>query len=70
MKRTAAERLRAAIADAERQGVTRYAIARDAGLAKQTVIELAEGRTEPSLATAEAVAGVLGLDIDFRKRTR
>ena len=68
MPKPAHERLAAAIAKAERRGVTRYAIARDSGVGKQTVTRIAEGRVVPRLDTAEKIAGVLGLAIDIRTK--
>ena len=70
MAKPAHEKLATAIAQAERRGVTRYAIARDSGVNKETVANVAEGRVIPRLDTAEKIADVLGLKIDFSKRGR
>ena len=69
-RKPAHEKLAAAIAEAERRGVTRYAIARDSGVNKNTIANIAEGRTIPRLDTAEKIAGVLGLTVTIEPAGR
>ena len=64
---TVADQLRAAIAEAEQQGVTRYQIAKRAGLAKTVVNRFADGTTIPRLDIAERIAGILGLRLVAQK---
>ncbi len=54
--------LRKAIAQAERNGMSRYAIAKAAGLPYSQVYNVAEG-TIPRLDSAERIATALGLRI-------
>jgi DNA-binding phage protein len=59
-KTSIAEELRAAIAKAEAKGMSRYAIAKAAGLRTSVVARIADG-TLPRLDTAEKIAGAIGL---------
>ena len=52
--------LRAAIAQAERRGITRYAIAKAAGMPQSQVGRIATGESVPKLDTAERIAQVIG----------
>jgi|GEM_PF-1812971 len=59
-KASIADDLRRAIAQAERKGQTRYAIAKAAGLAESQVLRIAKGETIPTLDTAERLAKGIG----------
>jgi transcriptional regulator with XRE-family HTH domain len=52
--------LRRAIAKAERSGVTRYRMAKAAGLAESQVGRIAKGETVPTLGVAERLAKGIG----------
>jgi transcriptional regulator with XRE-family HTH domain len=52
--------LQKAIADAERRGVTRYQIAKAAGMPQSQVGRIASGESVPKLDTAERIAKVIG----------
>lgn len=56
-----ADQLRAAIAKAEKRGVSRYQIARAAGLPHSQFHRVADGENLPRLDTAEKIAKALGL---------
>jgi len=60
-KASIADDLRRAIAQAERKGQTRYAIAKAAGLAESQVLRIAKGETIPTLDTAERLAKGIGI---------
>jgi transcriptional regulator with XRE-family HTH domain len=55
-----AEDLRTAIAQAERRGMTRYAIAKAAKMPRSQLTRIASGETVPKLDTAERIALVIG----------
>ena len=55
-----ADELRKAIAQAERRGVTRYAIAKAARMPQSQVGRIASGESVPKLDTAERIAQVIG----------
>ncbi|HRK30286.1 MAG TPA: helix-turn-helix transcriptional regulator [Tepidisphaeraceae bacterium] len=57
---SAADALRKAIATAEKRGVTRYQIAKLAGMPRSQLTRIAEGETVPRLDTAERIAAVIG----------
>jgi predicted transcriptional regulator len=61
-----ANELRKAIARAEKRGVSRYAIAKAAGVALPVLIKIAGG-TIPRLDTAEKIAGGIGLRLTLSK---
>jgi transcriptional regulator with XRE-family HTH domain len=67
-KTSIAEELRAAIAKAEAKGMTRADIAKAAGMARQMVYRIADGKTIPRLDTAERLA--LGLNLMLRLVTK
>jgi transcriptional regulator with XRE-family HTH domain len=54
------EQLRKAIKQAERAGVTRYQIAKAAGMPQSQVGRIASGESVPKLDTAERIAKVVG----------
>jgi DNA-binding phage protein len=54
------DELRRAIAQAERRGMTRYAIARAAKMPRSQMTRIATGENVPKLDTAERVAQVIG----------
>ena len=60
--------LRKLIAQAERQGITRYRIAQDSGLSESVVARIAHGETMPRLDTAAKIAEAIGHRVDFPKR--
>ena len=62
------EQLRAEIAKAEQRGMSRYAIAKAAGLPYSQVYNVAEG-TIPRLDTAEKIARALGLPLYLNSDT-
>ena len=55
-----AEQLRRAIAQAERRGMTRYAIAKATELPQSAIGRIAKGENVPTLTTAERIAKVIG----------
>lgn len=65
MPKPAHEKLAAAIARAERRGVTRYALSRDSGVNRQAVTNIANGDTVPRMDTAEKLAEALGYRIEL-----
>jgi DNA-binding phage protein len=58
--KSVADDLRKAIARAERRGVTRYQIAKLAGMPQSQVGRIASGESVPKLDTAERVAKAIG----------
>ena len=58
-----AQKLRDAIAQAERGGMTRYAIAKRAGMAPIMLARIADGTRGMKLETAEKIAGAIGLQL-------
>jgi DNA-binding phage protein len=54
------EQLRKAIAQAERRGITRYQIAKLAGMPQSQVGRVASGESVPTLDTAERIALAIG----------
>jgi predicted transcriptional regulator len=66
-KRTLADDLRAAIRKAERRGITRYQIAKDAGVSEGQLSRLMHGTVDPRLNTAqriiEAIGGKIRIDL-------
>jgi len=56
-----AEDLRWAIAQAEKRGVTRYKIAKAAGMPQSQIGRIASGESVPKLDTAERIAQVIGV---------
>ncbi|HEY1687176.1 MAG TPA: helix-turn-helix transcriptional regulator [Tepidisphaeraceae bacterium] len=52
--------LKDAIALAEKRGMSRYAIAKAAGIRLPVLVRIANGGTIPRLDTAEKIAGALG----------
>ena len=58
-----AAELRAAIAQSEAAGVTRYAIAKRAGITPIMLTRIAEGLAGMKLETAEKIAGAVGLQL-------
>lgn len=61
--KTIAAELRRAIAQAERKGMTRYAIAKAAKMPRSQMTRIASGENVPKLDTAERVAQVIGYRI-------
>jgi transcriptional regulator with XRE-family HTH domain len=61
MSTSIAVELRRAIREAERGGVSRYRIAKAAGLEQSQVARIRSGETVPTLTTAERLAKGLGL---------
>jgi transcriptional regulator with XRE-family HTH domain len=55
-----AKQLQQAIKQAERAGVSRYAIAKAAGVALPVLIRVANGGTIPRLDTADKIARAIG----------
>jgi len=62
-----AQQLRDAIARAERRGLTRYRIAKTAGLSERHVKSIAEGDTTPRIDTAERIADAIGARLRLDK---
>jgi len=62
-----ADKLRDAIARAEKRGITRYRIAHDAGVAQQTVANIINGGN-PRIDVAERVANAIGYDLLIRRQ--
>ncbi|MFW5683102.1 MAG: helix-turn-helix domain-containing protein [Phycisphaeraceae bacterium] len=56
----ATEQLVEAIAEARRQGITKYRIARDAQLSEANVGRIAAGKTVPQIDTAERILHAIG----------
>jgi DNA-binding phage protein len=56
-----AEQLRRAIKDAERRGMSRYAIAKAAGIGTTQLKLIAEGNNVPRIDTAEKIASAIGM---------
>ena len=52
--------LRKAIAEAEKRGITRYAIAKAAKMPRSQLTRIATGETVPKVDTAERIALVIG----------
>jgi len=57
-------------AEAKRQGVTAYRLAKDTGLRLHTCQRILAGDGSPTVATVEAVVKALGLVIDVRRTRR
>lgn len=55
-----AEQLRAAIAKAEKRGVTRYQIAQASGVAQSTLSQFVHGKGHLRIESAERVAEAIG----------
>ena len=62
------DELRRAIAKAEKQGTSRYAIAKTAGMRHIVLSRVAEGRAIPRIDTAEKIAGAIGLRLTLRTK--
>jgi transcriptional regulator with XRE-family HTH domain len=60
MKKSIFKQLQQAIKQAERAGMSRYAIAKAAGIALPVLVRIANGGTIPRLDTAEKIAKALG----------
>ena len=58
-----ADQLRAAIAAAEKQGVTRYQISKDSGVAASALSRLVSGERSVSIESAEAIAQAIGYQV-------
>jgi DNA-binding phage protein len=58
--KSVADELRRAIAQAERRGMTKYAIAKAAKMPRSQMTRIASGENVPKLDTAERVAQVIG----------
>jgi transcriptional regulator with XRE-family HTH domain len=54
------DELQRAIAQAEKRGVTKYAIAKAAGMPRSQLTRIASGESVPKLDTAERIAQVIG----------
>jgi len=67
LKQTIADKLRLAIARAERNGTTRYRIAKDADVAEATVHNIVHGRT-PRLDIAEKLARAVGCELRLTRK--
>lgn len=67
-KKNAAESLRGAIREAERQGMTRGAIAKAAEMPRSQLTRVATGETTPRLDTAERIAAVIGHEILIKRK--
>ena len=66
-----ADKLRTAIAQAERKGITRYQIAKASGLSKSTITNLMDGTSaSPRLDVAERIAEAIGYKLDLTRRPR
>jgi transcriptional regulator with XRE-family HTH domain len=63
-----AEQLRRAIAQVEKAGMTRYAIARAADTSDAQVMRIANGTTVPKLDTAEQLADAIGYRLELVKK--
>jgi predicted transcriptional regulator len=59
------ERLRDAIRQAERRGITQYRIAADAGIHQSQLARLMGGTVAPKLDTAEKIARAVGCRIEI-----
>jgi len=55
-----ADELRQVIAEAEKRGMTRYAIAKAAKMPRSQMTRIASGENIPKLDTAERIVGVIG----------
>lgn len=62
-RKTIAERLRSAIAQAEKRGQTRYAIAKAAGITPIMLARIADGERGMKLETAEKIAEALEMPL-------
>ena len=58
--KSVADDLRRAITQAEKRGMTRYAIAKAAGMPQSQVGRIASGESVPKLDTAERIASAIG----------
>lgn len=63
-----AEQLRQAIAKAEAGGMSRYAIAKAAGVSERHLKGIAEGETTPRLDTAAKIAEAIGARITLESQ--
>ncbi len=59
--------LRKAIEQAERRGITRYAIAKQTGLSQGMLSRFMGGENTPKLETAERIAKAIGLRLALSK---
>ena len=57
------DELRKAIRAAERQGITRYRIAKLTGMPQSQVGRIASGETEPLLSSAERICKAIGVKL-------
>ena len=64
-RKTIAERLRSSIAQAEKRGMSRYAIAKAAQIRYGQLCRIADGENLPRLDTAEKIATALSLRLDL-----
>ncbi|MAE61020.1 MAG: transcriptional regulator [Planctomycetaceae bacterium] len=62
------EQLRRAIRDAEKRGLSQYAIAKAAGVHRAQLMRLMTGTVAPRLDTAQRMADAVGYDLALRKR--
>jgi transcriptional regulator with XRE-family HTH domain len=60
-----AGRLRAAIRQAERGGLTRYRLAQLSGVAESQISRIARGIIDPKLGTCERIAAAIGYRLDL-----
>lgn len=65
-RKSASDHLRAAIARAERRGITRYRIAKDAGITLRALSDIVNGAS-PRLDTAERIAEAIGYRVLIRR---
>jgi len=63
-----ADRLRTAIRQAERRGVTRYQIAKASGVSEAQLSRIMSGDVSPRLDTADAIAKAIGVRITLVKK--
>jgi len=62
-----AAKLRKAIAQADRRGISQADIARESGMSRSQVSRVASGATTPTLDTAERIAKVIGYRINLER---
>ena len=62
------EQLRQAIHDAEKRGLSQYAIAKAAGVHRAQLMRLMTGTVAPRLDTAHRIADAVGYDLSLRRR--
>ncbi len=58
-------RLREAIRDAEKRGITQYRIAKESGVSAGQLSRLMHGKVAPRLDTAERIARAIGCEIQL-----